>query len=501
MARRVDAGPGRGPYAWWPMVERALAAPAAEPSRSRYESGAVDVPRAGVLSPLQPFKELLLLGGTSFVQIGGTVMAAQNQPEYGSLGFGAGLLLAVGVLALPLRHRFPLLTLLLTFTATLSYWSLDNPGGPVFLSLIIAVVHMVLIGRRWAAISVVAAGFALFPWLGYLAGHGDRPSWSALVGLAAWLVALVAVSEVVRIRRDRIAEAARSAAEAMRRQAADERVRIARDLHDSVAHNMSLISIHAGVALHLLEAETTGRGDRGAQGQEGGAGGDDGTPSSEVAAQVRTSLATIKEASREALVELRSVLGVLRHVDEVDEADDGGRAIGGDGDAGRAADPDPAGSNDQEGRSNAAPRAPVPGLERLDSLLERAGSVGLDVQLDVAHGEGAVADLPRPVDVAAFRIIQESLTNVSRHSDSPTALVKIRRGDGMLTVDVLDEGSGRPPAATDLPGGGNGIIGMRERAAAVGGRLRAGPRPGQGFAVHAELPLDPSRHATTGGTT
>lgn len=500
MAHRVDAGPGQGPYAWWTMIERALAAPAAEPSRHRSESAATDVPRRGVLSPFQPFKELLLVGGTAFVQIGATAMAARNQPEYGSLGFGATLLLALAVLMLPLRHRFPLLTLLLTFTATLAYWSLDNPGGPVFLSLIIAVVHMVLIGRRWAAISVVTAGFALFPWLGYLAGHGDRPSGSALVGLAAWLVALVAVSEVVRVRRDRIAEAARSAAEAMRRQAADERVRIARDLHDSVAHNMSLISIHAGVALHLLEAESTGRRDRGLDGPDGGAGGDDAVANGEVAAQVRTSLATIKEASREALVELRSVLGVLRHVDEVDETDDAGHVGGGDEDA-RQEGPDLVGSSDRERRSNAAPRAPVPGLQRLDSLLERAGSVGLDVRLDIPEGQNAVADLPRPVDVAAFRIIQESLTNVSRHSDSRTALVKIRRGDGMLTVDVLDEGSGQLPAAPDLPGGGNGIIGMRERAAAVGGSLRAAPRPGQGFAVHAELPLDPSQQAGTGGTT
>lgn len=484
------------------MVERALDSATAQPSGSRaVPAEAVDVPRTGVLSPFQPFKELLLLAGTGFVQIGATAMAAQNQPEHGSLGFGAAVLLALGVLALPLRHGFPLLALLLAFTTTLTYWSLDNPGGPVFVSLIIAVVHMVLIGRRWAAISVVVAGFALFPWLGYLAGRGDRPSLGALVGLAAWLTALVAVSEVVRIRRDRIAEAARSAAEAMRRQAADERVRIARDLHDSVAHNMSLISIHAGVALHLLEAETTRRRDSGAHGTEGRAAGDDGAGNSrDAGAQVRTSLATIKEASREALVELRSVLGVLRHVDEVDEAGDAGRTGGGDDDAGRAMDPDPASSDDQEGR-NAGPRAPVPGLERLDSLLERAGSVGLDVRLDVAEGEGSVAGLPRPVDVAAFRIIQESLTNVSRHSDSQTALVKIRRGDGMLTVDVLDEGSGQPPAAPDLPGGGNGIIGMRERAAAVGGRLRVGPRPGQGFAVHAELPLDPPSHPGTGGTT
>jgi signal transduction histidine kinase len=227
----------------------------------------------------------------------------------------------------------------------------------------------------------------------------------------------------VRSRRDRAREAERSQAEMLRRQAADERLRMARDLHDVVAHNMSLINLQAGVALHLL-------GDR---------------PS-----PVRDSLSTIKAASKEALVELRSILGVLRHVDE------------------------------------AAPRAPTPGLGELTELVSRAEAAGVTVELDIDADLPAV---PRSVDVAVYRIVQESLTNVARHAHPPHALVRIRTDGGkMMSVEVLDEGTGPGPLVS-LLSGGNGIAGMRERAASVGGHLDAGPRPGRGFAVRARLPL------------
>jgi signal transduction histidine kinase len=118
--------------------------------------------------------------------------------------------------------------------------------------------------------------------------------------------------------------------------------------------------------------------------------------------------------------------------------------------------------------------------------------VGVEVRVAVSP-EDVLDDLPRPVDLAAFRVIQESLTNVSRHSGADGAEIRIREADGALLLEVLDEGPGvgadRGPLP-DLPGGGNGIVGMRERAAAVGGYLRAGPRPGRGFAVLAVLPLE-----------
>jgi signal transduction histidine kinase len=135
----------------------------------------------------------------------------------------------------------------------------------------------------------------------------------------------------------------------------------------------------------------------------------------------------------------------------------------------------------------------VPGLHRLDSLVRRARAAGLDVEVD---SDVDLEGLPRNVDLAAYRIIQESLTNVARHSNDKAAVVRMRIEDGGLAVDVLDEGTGaRRPAAVGSrggaspPGSGHGLVGMRERAAAVGGRLDAGPRPGRGFAVRAWLPI------------
>ncbi|MEO5843038.1 MAG: ATP-binding protein [Acidimicrobiales bacterium] len=149
------------------------------------------------------------------------------------------------------------------------------------------------------------------------------------------------------------------------------------------------------------------------------------------------------------MVELRSILGILRRADED------------------------------------APRAPTPSLVRLDELVSRSNAAGLDVQVDI---EGDLGSLPRNVDVAAYRIIQESRTNVARHADRAGAVVRVRAAADALNVEVLDEGSG-PTAAPDLPSGGNGIAGMRERATAIGGSFEAGPRPGRGFAVRARLPI------------
>ncbi len=331
-------------------------------------------------------------------------------------------LLALGVLALPFRHRHPVAVLWWVLGTTLAYWSLGYPRGPVFFALLVALFQVVLTGHRRVAIASLVFGFLAFSWLGYALGRDEAPGWGQVLGLAAWLVALLSITELVRSRRDRARDRALAQADLLLRQSSEERIRIARELHDAVAHNMSLINIQAGVALHLMDDDPR---------------------------LARDALTTIKGASKEALVELRSILGVLRGVD-----DD-------------------------------APRAPAPSLERLPDLLLTAAASGVEVRLDV---EGDLSGIPRNTDLAAFRIVQESLTNVARHAGVPTAEVRIRAQDGTLDVEVLDDGNGRSGRA-DLPSGGNGIPGMQERAHAVGGRLTAGPRPGRGFAVHAELPL------------
>lgn len=366
--------------------------------------------------------EVALVIAAGLIQIGATAAAATHQPDAIAPGPAGWLLLALGVATLPFRHRWPVTVLAFTFTTTLLYWSLGYARGPIFVSLIVALIQAVLTGHRRAALVSVIAGFFLFPWLGFIFGRSDAPTVGAVLVLAAWLTVLVSVAETIRSRRDRARAAAESRAEAGRRQATEERLRIARELHDSVAHSLSLINIQAGVALHLINERPE---------------------------QAHEALATVKQASKEALVELRSILGVLRQVDED------------------------------------APRAPTPTLRRLDDLVAGAGAAGLDVRVEV---DADLETLPRPVDLAAFRIIQESLTNVARHSDRPDATLRIRTDADALTVEVLDEGTG-PRSAVEWPSGGNGIAGMKERAASVGGQLDAGPRPGRGFAVRARLPL------------
>jgi signal transduction histidine kinase len=370
-------------------------------------------------------REAAILAVVAAVQLGMTTGAAtrQEHQDAAPLWPWGYLVLGVAVAVLPLRHRYPTGTLAAVFALTLGYWVSDLPRGPVFAALVVAFAHVVNVGRRKTAIAFAVLGFLLFPWLGYLLGRHEAPGTAALLGLAAWLVALVSITEALRYRRERARERERSRAEAARRQAGEERLRIAREVHDAVAHAMSLITIQAGVALH--------RGD-------------------DLPAETREALTVIRSASREALVELRGILGVLRDMD------------------------------------GEAPRAPTPGLSRLDDLRRWADGTGLDLRLTT--GELPPGGLPGTVDIAAYRILQEALTNAVRHAGPCRVTADVRVTGGDLVIEVLDDGRGAA-ASPAAEGSGNGIVGMRERAAAVGGSLSAGPRAGGGFAVRARLPL------------
>ena len=355
------------------------------------------------------------------VQVGITYLAAHNQPERRQLGLLGTALLVAGPAALVVRRRWPLSVLAFVLAVSVAYYVLGYPFGPVFLALIVAIFTAVTLGRRLGAWLLAGAGLLSWFTLQTLVGWGAPPA-AIHVGLVAgWLLVMLTVSEIARAGRQRAVEAEQARLEESRRRAGEERLRIARELHDVVAHNISLINVQAGVALHLIDERPE---------------------------QARTALAAIKQASNEALGELRSVLDVLRQVDE------------------------------------ASPRAPTAGLARLDDLVARAAAAGLSVRTEV---EGESRPLPAGVDLAAFRIVQEALTNVARHAGPASATVRVAYGDDDLTVQVDDDGRGPGGGAS---GGGNGIPGMRERAAALGGRLRAGPRPGGGFQVLASLPLD-----------
>ena len=353
-------------------------------------------------------------------QIVGSIGAADNQPDRKALDAVAFALLLAGPAALTLRRRHPVVTMLVATGATLLYIGLGYPYGPVFVSPVIALGTSVTTGHRLAAWLCAAAAFGGYLAVGFLVGD-NRPSLAHLAGVAAWLVVVLVVAEAVRGRSERAAEAERARDEQVRRRASEERLRMARELHDVLANNISLINVQAGVALHLLDERPE---------------------------QARTALAAIKDASKEALGELRSVLGVLRRVDE------------------------------------AEPRDPAPGLGRLETLVSRAEAAGLQVHTEV---EGEPHTLPAGLDLAAYRIVQEALTNVARHADARTANVRLAYGPGELTVVVEDDGHATGSSMT--PGTGSGIAGMQERAAALGGELEAGPRPGGGFRVRARLPL------------
>ena len=354
------------------------------------------------------------------IQVAGTAVAAKDQAAarpYGPLAWALLVLSAAGLLV---RRRSPVAALAATAVPVWVYLARGFPGGPVFLAMIAALVTAITRGHRVAAWVARAAGFPACVWLAPLVAGRPRPATAAVVGTAAWLLAFAMVVELAKTRRERTAEFRRTQAEEARRRAGEQRMAIARELHDVLAHHISLISVQAGVALHLLDEQPE---------------------------QARIALTAIRQASRESLGELRSVLELLRRGEE------------------------------------GAPRAPAPALEALDALVARTAAAGLPVTVEVT---GTARPLPAGVGLAAYRIVQEALTNVTRHAGRPVAAtVRLGYAPDQLTVEVTDDG----PGAEDTSGTGSGLLGMAERAAALGGHLDAGPRPGGGFRVAARLPV------------
>ncbi|MET7272580.1 sensor histidine kinase [Streptomyces flaveolus] len=365
---------------------------------------------------------------TAFVLVGSNFAAHAQEGERTPLDpFGRVLLLVTG-LALLARQRHPVAVVFGTAATTLVYLGAGYPYGPVFLAVAVACFSAVVAGHRraaWAAMAALWAGHALLAhWLyRWLPPSGDSAaSWGQELVIATWVVAIVALSELARTRREQWARERAERALAAKRRADQERLRIARELHDVLAHSISVINVQAGVGLALLDSDPE---------------------------QARTALTTIKDQSKEALGEVRQVLDTLRAPGD-------------------------------------APRTPAPGLDRLPELVDQAASAGLTVEV-----EGEPPRLPPGTDLAAFRIVQEALTNVVRHSGSRRARVLLARDGGTLRLRVDDDG---PATGADAGGSGNGLAGMRERAAALGGTIEAGPRADGGFRVLASLPLT-VRHA------
>ncbi|MFE7193328.1 sensor histidine kinase [Kitasatospora sp. NPDC057541] len=368
----------------------------------------------------------------ALVQVVGSTAAARQQPDRAALDAAGYALLLLGPALLLLRERHPGPVVAAVTAVTTGYLLAGYPYGPVFLSLGVAVYGALARGRRrWAWISL-GAGYLVHLSSSHLLPHdwqrapGPGPSWWQEAGAAAWLLLVLAGAEIMRNRGEQLAARRLARRQAEENRAAEERLRMARELHDILAHSISVIHLQAGVALELIDEHPD---------------------------QVRAALTVIKATSKEALGEVRQVLGTLR------------------------------------GPDGQAPRTPAPGLARLPELVTQAGHAGLTVTIETA---GTARPLSTQVELAAFRIVQEALTNVIRHSAARTATVLMDwsspRG---LLLRVDDPG---PAAGGEGGGSGNGLVGMRERAAAFDGELTAGPHGG-GFRVRAWLP-DPAGEGT-----
>jgi signal transduction histidine kinase len=375
-------------------------------------------------------RDLLLAGAVTLVTVLLSAVIG-SRPQHlaatRSLDVWGVALLVVGGAALAARRRYPTSVLLVVYACVLTYDRLSYPRGAAYLPLIIAFFTAMTRGDRRVAYGVLALGYLL----------SALPSWRTAspaeqLGLLGWFLVLAAAAEITRVwsrarraERERSLQAQRARLEQERRRAGEERLRIAQDLHDVLAHQLALITVqaNAGLAMLLRAPDRT-----------------------------EASLKAIKSAGNTALAELHGVLDVLR--------------------------------TPQTG----APTRPTPMLSSdadMAALFDGARAAGLTVH---ARVDGVPRSLPGLVDQVGYRILQEALTNAVRHAGAgTTATVCVDYGSDALRLSVDDDGAGTP-SGTPTPSGGNGLAGMRERVATVHGTLTAGRKPGQGFRVEAVLP-------------
>jgi len=337
----------------------------------------------------------------------------------------AELLAVLAALVLVWRRHAPVLVLAVSVAPMIVYEARGYQGGPALLAPLVALYTVATVESRMRSLALAAfVGIVLsvvrLSFTSESAGTAatDAVGYVSAALFLGWAVAnrRAYVGEI----RDRAEQAERTREQEARRRVDAERLRIARELHDAVAHSIATINVQAGVAAHVLSDQPE---------------------------QASKALIAIKDSSKRALAELREILGILRTPEETES------------------------------------RTPTPGLDQLNALIDASRKAGVRVELEV---QGDPSVLPVAIDLAAYRILQESLTNVIRHAAPATAQVRIDCRDPTLALTVSDDGQ---PNGTFKQGSGHGIAGMRERALALGGTLDAGPRPEGGFQVAALLPL------------
>ncbi|MEU4690496.1 sensor histidine kinase [Actinoplanes sp. NPDC023714] len=326
------------------------------------------------------------------------------------------VLLAAGGLVLAVARRAPATVLVVTGGCAVGY---QAAGYDVFaLAYLIAVYGAVRAGHRRFTVVTSVVMLVLLPLAAMGTGMpaGEAFTRSRNVLELAWLIAAGAAGEALRQAERRATQAEQTREQSALRRAGEERLHIARELHDTLTHQISVIKVQAEAAVHLAHKR--------------------GEP-------VPEALLVIRDAGREAARELRETLGTLRGADDT-------RAHG---------------------------------LGQLPGLVRRAQSTGLSATLTV---DGPSTDVPEAVDRTAYRIVQESLTNIARHAAADSASIRVEYRPGALVVQIDDDGRATPGITIEP---GTGLLGMRERVTALGGRLDARPRDDGGFRVRAELPM------------
>jgi signal transduction histidine kinase len=364
------------------------------------------------------------------------MMTNPETPGPGTQGPSVVGALFLGLENIPLawRRQRPVLVLILVIVAFMAYQGAGFPGAPQFGLLIALFAVGAHAPQRRARL---AAGIAIplltvFVIFGVIFTEGVDAI--AVIPSLVVLITVFMAGEAVRTRRahartleERAELLERERDEKARRAVEDERQRIARELHDVVAHNVSVIVVQAGAGRRIVEERPH---------------------------EAKQVLGSIEATGRQALSEMRRLLGVLRQ--------DGG---------------------------DADELAPQPGMEGLEGLIEQVRDAGLAVDLVV---EGHPRRLSRGVDLSAFRIVQEALTNTLKHAGPATAQVRVSYSNDALEIRVADDGRGASSGSGNGRGSGQGLVGMRERIVLFGGELRVGPRPGGGYEVRAKLPLEDS---------
>jgi signal transduction histidine kinase len=349
--------------------------------------------------------------------------------DLGHLGYG---LLILSGLVLVVRRRWPVPVFTTAALASLVYYTVGFSDGPGWIGLFVALYTLTVYGdgRRSPVIAGIGITVLATGWLIAAADIEPRAAIGWVFFRIAASVMAAALGESVRSRRavavealERARQAERTREEEARSRVDAERLRIAREVHDTVAHAIAIINVQAGVTAYLLDKRPE---------------------------RAREALVTIEQTSAQALHEMRTVLGVLR------DSDNG--------------------------------RVPHPGLEQVNTLIAIAREAGLDIKLEMTS---STPPLPSAVDHTAYRILQESITNVIRHAGPTRVTVTLDYRTDVLEVRVSDEGAtGAGNGGSAEPG--RGIVGMRERCGLLGGVLTAGPRAGGGFEVTARLPLAPA---------